>query len=158
MPQECQLCGLHQRSPCCLNLIELGRWKLSAQMVQMVVFFFFFFLSPFPTVFSSPAERGKPEFRLWFSLFKVSDWFQVISSMESSIRNGYRSYQAVIILLLTLLFPFSSPPFPLIFEDARLCFQNVYCVLCLVLCAFFSKNAVFIPLIPRIAIAYHFSW
>lgn len=130
-------------------LIELGRWRLSAQMVQMVLFFF---LSPFLTVFSSPAERKA---RVWvvgcgsFSSKCVaideplSDWVQIISFMESSTRNDYHSHQAVIILLLTLLVHFSSPPFSLIFEDARRCFQNACCVLCLDSCVFFlSKNTV----------------
>jgi hypothetical protein len=76
-------------------LIEPGRYKCSAQMVQMV-FSSLFFFHLFSLFFTSGEERlssGCDSVAIDGSL---SDWVQIISLMELSIRGGYHSYQAVI--------------------------------------------------------------
>lgn len=96
-------------------LIELGRWKLSAQMVQMVFFppFPFFLSFTFSHCIFSTRRGESPSSACGSFSSKyvavdepLSDWVQMISVMESPTRNGYYSYQAVIILLLILLFHF----------------------------------------------------
>lgn len=96
-------------------LIELGRWKLSAQMVQMVFFppfpFFLSFTFSHCIFFTRRGESPSSACGSFSSKYvavdePLSDWVQMISLMASPTRNGYYSYQAVIILLLILLFHF----------------------------------------------------
>lgn len=96
LPPECQLHGLYQWSPCCLCF----NWAWPIQVLSpdgTDGVFFFIFLPPFLTVFFTSGEErlssGCDSVAIDGSL---SDWVQIISLMELSIRGGYHSYQAVI--------------------------------------------------------------
>lgn len=115
MPQECQLCGLFQRSPCCLYFN--WAWPLEAVSpdgadgvfppFSVFLSFTFSHCIFFTRRGESPSSACGSFSSKYVAIDEpLSDWVQMISLMESPTRNGYYSYQAVIILFLILLFHF----------------------------------------------------
>lgn len=99
MPQECQLCGLYQQSPCCLYFNRA--WPLEAvgpDGADGVLFppfpFFLSFTFSHCIFFTSRGESPSSACGSFSSEYvgvdePLSDWVQMISLMESPIRNGY---------------------------------------------------------------------